>query len=503
MSVSTNPTAEADARTVTTLSSQRPVPSETPKDNGAGQSKQVSESPEPPKLVRLRLTPVEVFRRDDVSRLIAKIQTILGKPEEGHGNVGPSSLTTYAWRVENRDAFFSLLSKPTNFRLTNVTPEVLDVAVSSISLAVWDTEALPFAILTVNATLDPKHWEKSKPEELGARLLPISHALRLFVQSLGGLIASTTSMSPNTPCVTWAGVAVSHQDIQRLTQAIQSNVGNPLVWEERDTTFFSQIPKNPPTGFPLRLEYDYRIIQSRSFIQFTGNVVELFGLSNQLGFGGRLTPYCICVGSDQSLFANLPDQILDYRLLALPSPFPDFLWGASALVTVVALNGWLRAVGVDIAGVESEAARWRRSVSTPDTQVDPQRILQIGSRTAHLASDLGVVSRLFTDALGIWATGVFERQREIPPSRQGVLGGLANETLDLLTNQTARLTGIRDEVSLLAHYTSDQTAIDANRTMRNLTAEIATHSRRSLWLTAVLVVLTSVLAILTYFLIVK
>ncbi|MGA9044190.1 MAG: hypothetical protein ACLQHA_08210 [Thermoplasmata archaeon] len=449
---------------------------------------------------------MEVFPRSGVSELTTKLISILGKPASGQGNIGPSPLATTAWKVSDKRAFAELISKPKNFPPSSYSPHELDSALDAVSLGIWDSDALPYATLALNASIRPQYFANVKKEDLGAKLLLISHPLRLFIQSLGGLIAQSTSWSPNTPCVTWAGVAGSQQLLSDLARKTEVNQQSVLLWEDADPIYHSQIPRNPPTGFPFRFEYDYRIIQSRSFVPLAGNVGLLFGLSNQLGFSGRVTPYCICLATDASLFEHLPEILLDYRFATLPARYPDFLWGASALVSVVALNGWLRSVRLDIARIESQASQWRFTTSgqrDANTQPESDKILEIGMRTAQLASDLGVAARLFGDPLRIWESGSFESGMEIPSHRRGVLGGLAGETLDTLADQTARLADIRDEVSLLAEYASDRANTQTNQVMRDLTKEIATYSRHSAWLTAALVALTIVVAILTAILIVK
>jgi hypothetical protein len=397
-----------------------------------------------PQLIQLRSTCVDAFRRSDSQRVVSRIVELIGLPSKSEGRWGQYKLETSRWERLDGLQIFEEATKRIPEQLRRPAPDALRTGVESISIVIWDTEGLPFFVLTLIATFVPGYWARFKPEELGANLSTVTHPLRWFVEGLGGLVAEMGGVSPRIPCVTWAGVATSQEQLDHLVVAAETEPHTPILWEDRDPAFFGDIPLNPPTGFPFRLERDYRTIQRRSMVQVAGNLVVLFGLSDQFGLVGSDCPYALLVTSNADLLRRRPESIL--HGLALPSTYAEFLWsGASSIVTITALKVWLRGLAIEVGGLEVSAFGWRHAMNrsiSPSKSNDLDVIMDVALRSASIASDLGLVERVFGESLEIWKRGEFERTREIPGDSQGVLGALSTETLELIRDRRARLKGI-------------------------------------------------------------
>ncbi len=387
----------------------------------------------------------------------------------------------------------------------NMPSEPITDGLGSVSLVGWDCEAFPFYVLTMEAVLVPAYWSKFKPEELGAHLSSVTHPLRLFFESLGGLVKEGGGVSPRIPCVVWAGVAVPEATLAQLISAVRAQPNSVLLWEARNPNYFGDIPVNPPAGFPYRLEANYMAIHRRSMVQAAGNMVTLFGLSHQIGFMTEDCPYCIVVTSDAELLTTVPGLLS--VPLSLPTAEPDFLWsGASSLVLVTAVKVWLRSLDVDIQGLESTFSTWRRSLND-GTRQDPVKglktITNVALASGSIESDLGVVSRNFQGQLEIWSQSRYNRTQELPSPSQGVLAALAQETLDSLKDRRLKLASITSESTILAEYSNNQISLESSKTLSELTGRIASYNRLTIWLTAILVGLTVVLAVLTGYLVTR
>ncbi len=458
-----------------------------------------------PQLLKLQTTCVEVFRRADVKRANALISEILGTPAKGDGRWGAHNLTTYRWEIKDRSRVLERTKKSGPADVWKFPADSLDAGIDSISLTGRETVGVPFYILTLNVHYTASYWSGLKPSELGAKLPRVTHPIRIFLESLGGLVAEGGGISPRIPCVTWAGVATTQDVLNSIVAAAETEPRTVLLWERRDAAFFGDIPPAVPEAFPFRLERDYRIIQRRSILQLAGNVIALFGLSDQFGFLGQTSPYCLTVSSTPDLLLSRPAALSES--LSLPSPYPDFIWnGASSLVTIIALHIWLRALAIDINRLEASASGSRHPIaesSTADEAESLAKLTTVAIDSATIASDLGLVERSFVGSLKVWAEGTFERTREIPGHGEGVLGALAQDTLNLLTDQKAKITGIRDEATLLVQYSSDRISLESNKALGALTAKVALYGRLTVWLTGTLVALTTILAVLTYYLLTR
>ena len=458
-----------------------------------------------PELRTLKVTCVEIFRRSSAPNLEERLSKTFGDSKKTEGKWGWQKLSSTSWKVRDGEQILELARKASPPVFANMPSDPVREGLGSVSLVAWDCEAFPFYLLTMEAVLAPAYWSRFKPEELGAHLPSVTHPLRLFLESLGGLVREMGGGSPRIPCVVWAGVAVPEPILAQLVSAAKAQPNSVILWEARDPQYFGDIPVNPPGGFPYRLEANYMSIHRRSIVQVAGNMVTLFGLSHQIGIMTEDCPYCLVVTTDAELLSSIPG--LPSTQLSLPTTEPDFLWsGASSMVLVTAVKVWLRSLDIDIQRLESTFFAWRHSLSsgTQQDQVESLKaITSVALSSGSIESDLGVVSRNFQGPLEIWSQSRYARMQELPSPSQGVLAALAQETLDSLKDRRSRLANIRGESTTLAEYTNNRITLESSKTLGQLTAQIARYNRLTFWLTAALLGLTVVLAVLTGYLVTR
>ena len=441
-----------------------------------------------------------MFPKSEISSINDKISGILGKPKVTENRVGSSVTQTNSWELKERKPFFELLCKPANFPAKGFSTEVIDTAVSALAINAWNTDWLPFYVISVRLDIRASFLDQEMPESFGSKLVKVTHPLRLFVQSLGGLIASVTSMRPVSPMITLVGASISSEGIAQIVEDVSTSARPTPNEAFRGSKAKYHTNLEDLAQFPFDLEYE-SIIQQRSVVMEASNVLTLYGLSSQLAFYGQWCPYVTILATDENLIDN---PIFDMDGMSLPTRTPPGLTPLATwvLTSVIAINGWLQSNKATVSRLEGEASHWRS-----DTHIDIKgsdklsSIVKIGLEASAVSSDIGLARRLVLSPLQAWSRGEFSEHQEIPIVGSGVLRYLASDTISILDGLWNNITEIRDETDWLIKHVSTQTTMESNDALIELSSAMARSSQRLFSLTLVLIALTLVIAVLTYFLV--
>ena len=453
-------------------------------------------------VLKLHITTFDVFTRTDFGRLRDDLTRRFSAPGTQVGQWGRRSMRTLSWKVADRSVLVAGANATLLGEMGRHDPHILDQGIDSAVIQAWDIEGFPFVMLALVVRCDATYWAAKLPDKLGAELQQISYPLRRFIDGLGGMNSAAGVMSPRSPVVTWAAVAVDQAVFDDVVKRSKAKPRTPLLWEPRDPKYFHDIPVDPPVGFPYRLEPDFRAIHSRSMLQQSGNVAVLFGTSDRFGSGTDHCPYTLLLTSDPSLIQH--QSLLPLDGPSLPSQTESFhLSGAWSIVTIISLGIWLESLKRSLVGLEVAASSSRAALRSQHGTVSNNAlrgIIDANLATADRLAELGSMHRVFADPLNLLRGGQYWPAEEIPAPVNGVLSHLADNTIANIDHLKEQFSGLTRESATLAELVSSEISLQSSSRMESATLQIATQSRRANYLTITLIWLTAAIGALTAYL---
>lgn len=452
-------------------------------------------------LTPLDLITFEIFPHD-------RIQSVNHTISEYFRNTSPSADTSkisenqqFNWELSDRTTFFEKICKPENFPDSGFTSNIFEDHVDTVEIVGLELDWTPFYVVELRIKVKPSFFDGIKLEEYGGYLGKISHPIRLFMHSFKGMMDSSSPMKPSLPLITRVAGTVSEDQMIELRKSFDSK-----QFQSVGKSFNSHKPsistlENENPLFPFVLETQ-SVLQNRSVIDLASNVILLLGFSNQIALYGHRTVYYIVLTTTPDLIQRNP--IFDVIGLGLPRGSADelFFQGSTILASVIALNGWLQFKEREFSELEKDTNVWRNRSEKREaakTIEDLNYISSIGLRASSFAADLGFMKRVFAQGLEKWQSRNDPNTNEVDVSGEGPLHFLAKDTIQHLDRLINYVSAIRSDIDWMVRNVSIFATMSTNDNIVKLTGKTTRYTRWVMFLTGVLILLSTLVIILPYY----